>query len=288
MNATYLAADDIAYRAGYLVAAIGIPLVGLILLIVGLKQRSRRRLRPGPYAPPYPPPYPPPPGYPPNAGYPAPPPPPGAYPGYPVGYPPPRTGSSGTALIAIGVVLLLLGGLGILGRAAVVSSKKPSSASSAGSSTQATPSAQASPSSKPPSLQVGGCISESSFRTGSVSSGPFDCTDPALNYELASRGGRGDACPDGKSHGSVYDRLNGESETLCFLPNLKQGQCYSTTDSGPAETVTLADCADTTRARLRVDKRVDGSTDTTQCAPGTKGIDFPSPARLYCLETLGP
>jgi hypothetical protein len=282
--ATYLADRDIGFQAGYLAAALGIPLVGLILQIVGLRQRSRRRPRPGPYPPPFPPAYPPPPGYPPNAGYPptagypAPPPPPGAFPGYPMGYPPPRGGSSGTALIAIGVVLLVLGGLGIVGRAAVVSSK-PSA------KTHAT-SVEASPSVGPPGLQVGGCISEFSFRIGLVGTGPFDCADPELIYELAARGGHGQPCPDGKSQHSVYDKLNGDSDTLCFLPNLKQGQCYSAMQGGQAETVVRADCSDTTRPRFRVSRRIDGSTDTTQCPPGTKAIDFPSPARVYCLETV--
>lgn len=287
---TYLAAGNIAYQAGYLTAAIGIPLVGLILLIVGLNQRSRgRRQPPGPYPPPYPPQYPPAPGYPPNVGYPGPPPPPGAYPGYPPAFPPPRTGSAGTALIVIGVVLLVLGGFGILGRLAAAGSKK--SAGSDTSSSQFTTSAQVSTSSpvrtssKGSPLQIGQCITETNFRTGSLDSGPSDCADVASDYELAAQGGRGAACPDGKSTGSIYDRLTNQSNTLCFLPNLKQGQCYMTTQ-GVTETVGPVDCTDS-RAQLRVIQRTDGSTDTTQCPPVTKAIAFPSPPRMYCVQTMG-
>jgi hypothetical protein len=275
---SYRAAGNIAYQLGYLTAAVGIPLVGLTLLIVGLSQRSRSRARRTAYPPPYPS-YPPPSGYPPNAGYPGPPPPPGVYPGYPTGYPPARTGSSGTALIAIGVVLLVFGGVGIAGRAASVGSRTSTAIRSS--------TAEASPSAKPTSLQVGQCITESSYRTGFIGSGPFDCTDPASNYELAARVPAGGACPDGKSDGSVYDRLTNDSNTLCFLPNLKEGKCYTQTPGPPTETVSPVDCTDTQRSQLKVAQRIDGSTDASLCPPGTKAIDFPRPARLYCFGTGG-
>ncbi|WP_142281607.1 hypothetical protein [Mycobacterium kyorinense] len=142
MVTTFLAERDAAVQVGYLIGLFGIPLAGLVMLIIGLQQRSRSRMQPGPY----PPGYPPPPGMPggspyqpgpwpqhpqtPGSGYPPPPGPgpqqpqmpypPMPYPGYP---PPRRPGAApGTALIAIGTVLLVLGLLGILGRLASAAS----------------------------------------------------------------------------------------------------------------------------------------------------------------------
>ena len=88
MAVTYLAAHDAAFQAAYLVAALGVPTVGWILLIVGLKQRSRsgpqphlkRQAR---------------------------------------SKPPAGGGSSGTKLIVIGAVLLALGVIAIVGRMAI-------------------------------------------------------------------------------------------------------------------------------------------------------------------------
>lgn len=47
MTVTYLAAQNAAFQVAFLVAALGVPTVGWVLLIVGLKQRSRGRPRPG-------------------------------------------------------------------------------------------------------------------------------------------------------------------------------------------------------------------------------------------------
>jgi hypothetical protein len=88
MTVTHLAAPNGAFQAAYLVAALGVPTVGWILLIVGLKQRSRSRpqshlkRRPEPSSP-------------------------GK-----------DKQSSGTTLNARGVVLLVLGVLAIVGRLA--------------------------------------------------------------------------------------------------------------------------------------------------------------------------
>jgi hypothetical protein len=123
---TFLAERDAAVQAGYLIGLFGIPLAGLVMLIIGLRQRSRSRVQPGPYPPGYPPP---PPGmlggsrYPyqpgPQPQQPQMPYPPVPYQGYPPAFPPRRPGDSrGTALIAIGTVLLVWGLLGILGRLA--------------------------------------------------------------------------------------------------------------------------------------------------------------------------
>ncbi|KZS65473.1 hypothetical protein A4G26_09675 [Mycobacterium kansasii] len=87
MTVTSLAAHGGAFQAAYLMAALVVPTVGWILLIVGLKQRSRGRPQPGVRRPPQP-------------------------------SSPNRGRSPGTTLIVIGTVLLTLGVLAIFGRLA--------------------------------------------------------------------------------------------------------------------------------------------------------------------------
>jgi hypothetical protein len=80
---------EVGVQVGYLAAMCGVPAIGLICLIIGL--RVRNRARPVTTGPPYPP-------------------------VPPMTYPPqPRPGKSSTTLIAVGAVLLTLGALGIAG-----------------------------------------------------------------------------------------------------------------------------------------------------------------------------
>lgn len=185
-----------------------------------------------------------------------------------------RAGSSGTALIVVGALLLAFGGLGIVARLATAASRTTERSHAA--------LGQSSPSGLAPSLQVGECISEFNFRTG-VFTATADCGDPESAYELAARVGASETCPDGKRDGSVYDRLTDESITMCFVLNLKQGQCYMRMQGGPAETLSPIDCSDTRFAQVSVSQRVDGSTDTARCPPGVKAVAYPAPARLYCI-----
>lgn len=249
----------------------GVPAIGLVCLVIGLVERSRGRRR----APAYPPPqYPP--GFPVNPSYPYPPPPDypvppyPAYPGPAAGYPSrPRTPKSATTLITIGAVLLVLG---ILGNAVRVLSEHGRASRTTG---QSTPSTAAGP-------QIGQCFSEFEVGMGSFDR-PTDCADPVATYELAAKGGPTTMCPDGKRDGSVYSRLTNESHILCFAANLQQGQCYLRTDERTTATWTPADCTESRYARFKVDKRIDGSTDSTQCPPETRANAFPKPPRLYCL-----
>jgi hypothetical protein len=273
-----LASHESQVHAGYLAATLGIPAIGLVCLVIGLVQRGRPRGGPPPYSG-----YPPPPGPPPHPGYGYPPPPPGypgpAYPGYPPPLPPPRrAGKSGTALIIIGALLLVLGGIGILGNIARFNSERP----------QGLPGAdQPQPSTEAPTPEIGRCFGEFELGIGSLNGAPESCADPVATYELASKGGPTANCPDGKRDGSVYARLVNKSATLCFALNLQQGQCYLRTDATTTKTWTPTDCANPRYAKFRVDKRIDGSTDETLCAPGTTARAFPTPARLYCLAIEG-
>lgn len=46
MTVTHLAAPNAAFQVAFLVAALGIPTVGWVLVVVGLKQRSHRHPQP--------------------------------------------------------------------------------------------------------------------------------------------------------------------------------------------------------------------------------------------------
>jgi hypothetical protein len=237
--------------------SLGVPAMGLVCLILGLVERSRSRRR----APAYPPQCPP--GFPVNPGHPYPPPPgyPAApYPGYASGYPPrPRTPKSATALITIGAVLLTLG---IFGNAAQALSRRGDDSL----------------------LRVGDCISESDYAADHFDANPAGtCTDPAETYELAFKAGPDETCPDGKRDHSIYERTTNHSTTLCFMINLRQGQCYQLIRDGEAVSMKPDDCGESRPVQVKVAQRIDGSTDKTRCVPGSRGIAYPIPPRVYCL-----
>ena len=270
MGVSVLAAGDVAEVAGRLTFLLGIPLVGLICLIIGLWTRARSRRQPRP-AYPYPP-------GPPTMGYPGPYPPapyPGTpYPGYPPYLPPqPRAAKSSTTLIVIGSVVLAIGGLGILGNIAYAASQRSHAKSQTG------------PSAAP---QIGQCFTDwdvmGQFNKGST---PTDCNDPKATEELVSIGGSTETCPDGRRESSVYDVYFNEQSTLCFAANLKEGQCYMKMDDGKQTHLTPIPCDDPRYAQIKVLQRINGSTDTSQCPPGSKGISYPAPARTYCIEKAG-
>ena len=127
MTAAYLAdaAETGAAVAGEIMGLLVWPVVGVVLLIIGLRKRaSARKQALTPYPHGYAPGYPPPPGYPPN--YPAPGynPTPGQ-PGYGASPPvggyqtpppqPPKPKSAGTGFIVAGIVFLVLGVLAFIG-----------------------------------------------------------------------------------------------------------------------------------------------------------------------------
>jgi hypothetical protein len=276
---TELAEGTVAEHIGEFTALLGIPLAGVILLIVGLQRRSRSRRQPPFYNPMMPPGYPPPgpyaygyppPGGPVNTGYPnqpGPPPPspyPPAYPPphYPAGYPAARPrGSAGTGLIITGSILLGLGILGFLGRMADVVSTSARS------------------------LHAGQCISQSDYHDNVPKPTPQDCSDPNSIFEIASKGDGSANCPDGKLEDSKYAFMRDNNTTLCLMLNLKQGHCYTATGTPDNPSFAAATC-DGSGPRLKVVKRSNDSSDLTQCPSGTRAFSYPSPTRLYCLERL--
>jgi hypothetical protein len=238
----------VAYYLGELAAMAIIPIVGAILLTVGIRQRSRaRQLHPH-----YPPPAPDPPRAPAPPQY------------YPNPYPAPRPPRSGIALIVVKALILALGLPGILSRAADLVPRHQDS---------------------PLSVKVGQCIRQSSFLTRSVVPTPQDCGESDSLLEVATAAGGSTTCPDGKLKDSQYSVLFDKTTTLCFLLNLKQGQCYAVTGTPESPTFATSPC-DGSVPVVQVVRRVDGNSDRTLCPTETKAVSYPAPARLYCLQPL--
>lgn len=267
--AAYTASENAAFHLGILIARVGIPLIGLICLVIGLWDRSRNRRQPRPGYP-YPPGPPPPPvGYP--GAYPPP-----FYPGYPPGWPPQQragipSGKSATVLITIGAVVLAFGVLGNLTRVLTALGERSRADASQ------------------TSMRVGECINQMAYSKRSFSStSGSDCGDPANTYVLAAKGDAAATCPDGKRDGSIYDRFTNGAGILCFALNLKEDQCYEIGPDRDHPTMSLSTCDETRSRQIKVVQRIDGSTDRSQCPPGAKGISYPTPAVVYCLEKAGP
>ncbi len=272
------ASGSAAYSVGYLLGGLLIPGLGLLLLILGLVRRSSSRSQPS-GQPGYPPGAYPPPGYP--QGYPQPGYPQQGYPqpGYPQpGYPqqpgyPPAYGAppkkSGTAMIVIGVVLLVLGLLGLAGRMA---SRTSESSSGSGSTRSGSSGGD---------LAVGGCITGDQYAKADMNLTAVSCSGAGAIYELASKGGGSGTCPDGKRDDSHYAVLMNESRIYCFILNVDEGECFDVNEA--SKRVTPVECSDP-NAVTKIVKRVDGSTDTAVCSSHAKAVAFPEPARVYCVE----
>ena len=291
--ATTLAAS---FHFAEVIGALSIPVIGMVLLGVGLITRSRSAkppqppMGPGPYPPPsgwsqpyspMPQGFPPPPG---PTGYPPPPVPPG----YPTPWPapppvPPQQKKPGTGLIIAGAIIVGLSVFGAVARVAESSSSSHTPSWLPTSPTFAFPSITLPSTAAGPMLKIGDCVTNAQFASRIPNMATSDCADPRADLELASVGPPDSVCPDGHiGRESTYTALASKSLTLCFLLNQFEGRCYGPDQVG---IITLTDCADH-RATLRIVKRVDGSTDSSLCPPNSESFPFVKPARLYCGETL--
>jgi hypothetical protein len=257
-----------AHNLGVTIGALMVPLIGLILLIVGIVERTRSRKQLPPMQPGYlghmpptaqtQPPYPPPP-----LGYPAYPPPPGWPP------PPPQPKPRGTGLMITGAVILGLSLVGGVVRAAdsseASSGRKPGHLDSA------------------PTLSIGQCVADSDFAKREPK--PTDCNNPSAVMELVSRGGANADCPDGKGHAETdYTTLFWDDATMCFAASLQENHCYAVNMADPSESPFTHEDCDDPRANIEVVQRLDGTTDAAKCSPGTKPVSYKQPARLYCFK----
>ncbi|MDT5136043.1 MAG: hypothetical protein QOD58_305 [Mycobacterium sp.] len=256
MIVSYLAdSTSGAELAGRIVGALLFPALGLILLIIGLRSRSKSSGRQSSigYPPGYLPGYPQPPGYPPP-GYAQ------VHPGYPGGgFPPmpPPARKAGTGLIVTGIVFLVLGAIGVAGTAALTLGMQSR-------------------------LAVGDCFSNEILDNSGWRS--ISCRNPEAVLEYAGTTDSSGNCPDGKLDSSGYLSVKHDGSRRCFLPNLLENHCY--TSERNDETIRPVSCGATGKV-VRIVTRVDGIADTSACRSGSSPVTFPQPKRTYCSERVG-
>ena len=132
-------------------------------------------------------------------------------------------------------------------------------------------------------LSVGECITSSDLLAKRGDAEPVNCGSEAAKHELAFVSGSAAICPDGKREDSDYSVLFTSSQTFCFLPNFSEGSCYSIAESPP---ILRPESCTSPQANMRVDRRIDGTTDKAQCPEGSVGVSYPQPPRLFCFGPL--
>lgn len=266
-SAALLADGRPALVVGEVIGTLLFPAVGVLLLVLGLRERSRARRAQPPGLPVYPP-YPPP-------GYPPPYPPPGYPPPYPVGYPPPGyppvpppRPTAGQGKITAGSILIAISLVAAVVRVA----------NSAGEHKAAENIA--------PPVKMGQCITSEAMASGVI--GRQDivaCTQPDGVFEVVSTGPRDARCPDGGRDDTDFARWTNDSATLCLIPNLLVGQCYAAVkhpigDRKRSDTIKPVACTDTS-ADFKVLQRFDKA-DYDLCDAGLHQRIWTMPPRTYC------
>lgn len=267
MTEYILAAGDSPVRSiGALVGMLIVPLAGLVLLIVGLSNRSKSKQQRSQLefaqhqqqfavVPPHHMQQPPA-GMPPQHGYNMP-----AYGQQPPQPPQPApTKKRGTGLIIVGSLMLVLGLLTAVAQVAT---------SSTGSSV---------------GLDVGDCLDGSSVAAANiVDADPISCDSAEAVFVFAAMVDDANKCPDGKTAVTTdYAIVKNSTAGWCFALNLIEGQCYRVGMEG--KSVDPSVCSRGSDNLIRVDKRVDGATDVQATCGGPKGVKFPVPARVYCVS----
>jgi len=134
-------------------------------------------------------------------------------------------------------------------------------------------------------LSVGECITSSDFLAKRGNAEPINCASEAAKYEVAFVGGGAATCPDGKREDSLYSVLATSSQTLCFIANFSEGSCYSIVEPLTGDHPLPESCT-SPQANMRVDRRIDGTTDKARCPEGSVGASYPQPPRLFCFGPL--
>ena len=83
-----------------------------------------------------------------------------------------------------------------------------------------------------------------------------------------------DSCPEG-----IYEMIKADGDTMCLMPNLAEGNCYTSRDDGA---FVKENC--TTESPVKIVKKVDGLPEEgTVCPEGSSELRFSEPASVYCM-----
>jgi hypothetical protein len=126
-------------------------------------------------------------------------------------------------------------------------------------------------------VEVGQCITAQAYDEGRMNSEPVDCRRSDATMELVSTGDGEATCPDGSRSGPLYPALTNKVRTHCFALNLREGHCYAV-----AGTFAPANCIDPA-ATVKVAHRVDGTSEATGCPADGRVVSYPEPPRVYCF-----
>ncbi|WP_434451353.1 hypothetical protein [Lentzea sp. E54] len=123
-----------------------------------------------------------------------------------------------------------------------------------------------------------------------VSASPKDVDKPDGEWNIASKGcddvsathrvaamlnSAEEPCP---AEG-IYEQMQSDGKSLCLMPNLAEGNCYTSTDDGAFKKE-----ACTTESPVKIVKKVDGLPEEgTVCPEGSSELRFSEPASVYCM-----
>ncbi|MFD4673456.1 hypothetical protein ACFWNN_27285 [Lentzea sp. NPDC058450] len=123
-----------------------------------------------------------------------------------------------------------------------------------------------------------------------VSASPKDVDKPDGDWNISSEGcdstsathrvasllnNPEDPCP---AEG-IYEPVKDGSKTMCLMPNLAEGNCYTSGDDGAFKKE-----ACTTESPVKIVKKVDGLPEEgTVCPEGSSELRFSEPASVYCM-----
>ncbi|SDH00057.1 hypothetical protein SAMN05216553_114153 [Lentzea fradiae] len=129
-------------------------------------------------------------------------------------------------------------------------------------------------------ISVGDCVSASPEDVdrpdGDWNISSQSCGDTAATHRVAKvLGSVEEPCPDE----GIYEPVQSGGESLCLMPNLAEGNCYTAGDDGAFKKE-----ACTTESPVKIVKKVDGLPEEgSVCPEGSSELRFSEPASVYCM-----
>lgn len=104
----------------------------------------------------------------------------------------------------------------------------------------------------------------------------LNCGDQAATHKVAKKLNTAeDPCPED----GIYEPVKADGDALCLMPNLAEGNCYTSSDDGAFKKE-----ACTVESPVKIVKKVDGLPEEgTVCPEGSSELRFSEPASVYCM-----